>query len=987
MEEPADQPAEAPSVPIDEQGALEAYVRRVHGEELARMVLTYFDALWARSAPPAELLHFLGATQPPDEQCAQAIREACAAGEPARALAALTDDLAHLVRPVIDAYACSPDKERVEACRAAGSGAAFVKQRPSRTHPRRCELAMDAVQRCLRAHEGASAAQSPRGAAAADGSRASAAASAKRKDETWALAHGSPASELCTRVRVFDYAPGTFGWLRARAMEAVGVAGEDGDEGAWPSLALSLGGWRSLGPAVSTVQTSSRSGALYWESSDGRCFVKTVGAKEAKTLRSMLPAYVSHLERYHASLLPRFVGLFKARLLDEGPSAPRVYLLAMRHLFAACAVPGTVAEQYDLKGSTVDRYVGAGSPRAAGGTPRSTASGSRSVPTTPPTQRATLDGAGEPAELHGAGSGAGAERGSRGSLQLSTPPLQPPAGTPAQPGSATAPAGGAHQPPAGHSPVHAEAFDSPRVAGGALTRKDLDLTRPVRIGPSMRRLLLAQLEVDSRLLERHELMDYSLLLGVGSGAETVERLGARRREWDAERVRRWRYRGPQPGEGESDGGVGGVWDGAPAANARRVDGAGAAGVAEGRHGLAPAAVAAAAAAAPVEAAADVSVGGAPAGNGRREHAAAGPAAAPAVGATTPASVEVEAPAGAPAERSPSHAAAEPDSPGEQALILLLDTPHTPHECWRAAYDELRRVCAGRARVTVVDVDSSPAQAARWSVAATPTVIVLQRGTEVLRVVGLRHIVRAWRWLPALLDKLYRPPAVSPVPSRARARVGAPAASPEGADAPAHAIAASPAAAPLADGGSARPAAPAPAGAAAAREPPDRATGAGAPLAEPPRAEPPPCAEDARAASPASATAPGAPAAERLYDEGVEVAADGGTWAEDLLGRTLVRGDDGVGDAELRAMPRFHVLSLFRQDLGGMAARGPADERLDSGEVFVMGIVDILQQWDFAKRVESRLKALRWPLQMYNISAVDPQLFRSRFLEYVARVVE
>jgi hypothetical protein len=100
--------------------------------------------------------------------------------------------------------------------------------------------------------------------------------------------------------------------------------------------------------------------------------------------------------------------------------------------------------------------------------------------------------------------------------------------------------------------------------------------------------------------------------------------------------------------------------------------------------------------------------------------------------------------------------------------------------------------------------------------------------------------------------------------------------------------------------------------------------------------------------------------------------------------TLVRSSSS---SDAAALLPVHHMSLFRQEVGGMAARGRSDEHLPNGEVFIVGIVDILQQWDFSKRVESSLKALRRPSQAGNISAVDPKTFKTRLLEYVSRIVE
>jgi len=270
----------------------------------------------------------------------------------------------------------------------------------------------------------------------------------------------------------------------------------------------------------------------------------------------------------------------------------------------------------------------------------------------------------------------------------------------------------------------------------------------------------------------------------------------------------------------------------------------------------------------------------------------------------------------------------------------------------------------------VDIDQSMAQAVKWGVFVTPAVIVLERGSEALRLVGFRDILAVGQWLPALVEKLS-----------------------SSAELPADAAAESPARAPTAE--SAPAALPAEAAPEAPLSTPGAAAGfslqGAAPAAAPSQYG---AAADAAAAAAVVADAVGlvAPPAEGTLSP----APNDGEGAASSSSGSDVGADDGSGVApcfsrgvEIGATPElyFDHSSVFRQHLGGMPARGSANELIVPGEVFVVGIVDILQQWDFSKRVESSLKALRRPLNAGSISAVDPRTFRVRLIDYISRIVE
>ena len=593
----------------DEEAAVELYVRRVHGPELAELLVALLDARWALSASPVEQLAFLCDFRVPDARVAAKVAAARDAGQGARGVAVLVEELEYLCQPVIDAYRLSADKERIDA---------WLRQRPltdvRRSHSQRSEVALDAVQRTVRAHHAAS---EPASAAVLQ-DMAPPDLAHKRKSETWALPAepaptpaptrpGEPVPArpeqsqqpppTSVRARVFEYAPQLFATIHRHAWEELG-----GRELLAPSAALSLAGWRSAGPAVHAVETSSRSGSVYWQSTDGRLFLKTLTAKEARVLRGLLGAYEAHLRAHPASLLPRFVGLFKIRLLDEpaAGSPTKVYICAMINFFflatraplASAPRPSTPSPSPTRTRQSVTCAPVASAPRpsrtpsptrtqhaaadgddatASPARPSSAAaacsSSSESLDDSPPGTRASrphdgcADGTAEAA--NGSADGPVMPRGRR-SCDDGAPAAEPCARAPTPASTRTPPASARRAieqydlkgstvdrsvgPLTGSSPPALGSFGSGFGALGlgfastgssasstlgvdaswTVARKDLDLQRAVRLGPAQRQMLLAQLRLDSALLERHEIMDYSILLGVADGDERAAEARARR---------------------------------------------------------------------------------------------------------------------------------------------------------------------------------------------------------------------------------------------------------------------------------------------------------------------------------------------------------------------------------------------------------------------------------------------------------------------------
>jgi Ca2+-binding EF-hand superfamily protein/uncharacterized protein YbjT (DUF2867 family) len=103
------------------------------------------------------------------------------------------------------------------------------------------------------------------------------------------------------------------------------------------------------------IASSGRSGSFFLKTEDSKFFIKTLPMEEHLFFRKILPLYWSHLERYPNTLLPRFYGLHKLKSFNKKDGRTNeIFFIVMANLFDS---PLQVHEQYDLKGSTVNRSV------------------------------------------------------------------------------------------------------------------------------------------------------------------------------------------------------------------------------------------------------------------------------------------------------------------------------------------------------------------------------------------------------------------------------------------------------------------------------------------------------------------------------------------------------------------------------------------------------------------------------------------------------
>lgn len=100
------------------------------------------------------------------------------------------------------------------------------------------------------------------------------------------------------------------------------------------------------------ISSTGRSGSFFLRTHDSKFLVKSLPLDEHVFLRKNLWRYYKHLADHPNSLLSRFYGLYRVR---NASGKQDVHFVVMANLFDTRL---EIHEQYDLKGSTVNRYVG-----------------------------------------------------------------------------------------------------------------------------------------------------------------------------------------------------------------------------------------------------------------------------------------------------------------------------------------------------------------------------------------------------------------------------------------------------------------------------------------------------------------------------------------------------------------------------------------------------------------------------------------------------
>jgi len=102
---------------------------------------------------------------------------------------------------------------------------------------------------------------------------------------------------------------------------------------------------------LKAIKGEGKSGAFFVFTKDKQFIVKTATDQERDFLWRNLPEYLKHIKKYPDTLLPRFYGVYSMK--HEGIGGV-IRFVVMQNIFC---YPYQPVEKYDLKGSSVGRYV------------------------------------------------------------------------------------------------------------------------------------------------------------------------------------------------------------------------------------------------------------------------------------------------------------------------------------------------------------------------------------------------------------------------------------------------------------------------------------------------------------------------------------------------------------------------------------------------------------------------------------------------------
>lgn len=102
-------------------------------------------------------------------------------------------------------------------------------------------------------------------------------------------------------------------------------------------------------------KSTGKSGSVFFQSSNGKYFIKTIRDSEVQILKKTLPKYFAHLELNPHSLLSRYYGLHKLRFFKNNKLQKSFFLVIMNNVFHDGATPIKPDTIFDLKGSTYKR--------------------------------------------------------------------------------------------------------------------------------------------------------------------------------------------------------------------------------------------------------------------------------------------------------------------------------------------------------------------------------------------------------------------------------------------------------------------------------------------------------------------------------------------------------------------------------------------------------------------------------------------------------
>lgn len=105
---------------------------------------------------------------------------------------------------------------------------------------------------------------------------------------------------------------------------------------------------------IEELFSTSKSGALFYHTRDGKYILKTLTVDEYKFFKKIFPYYYKHMLINKYSLLPKFYGCYKLVRRSQNQVKQRFYFFTMYNIFST---PRDIHLKYDLKGSEIGREV------------------------------------------------------------------------------------------------------------------------------------------------------------------------------------------------------------------------------------------------------------------------------------------------------------------------------------------------------------------------------------------------------------------------------------------------------------------------------------------------------------------------------------------------------------------------------------------------------------------------------------------------------
>lgn len=270
-----------------------------------------------------------------------------------------------------------------------------------------------------------------------------------------------------------------------------------------------------------------KSGAIFFKSADQKLIVKEVRRSERETLLRILPSMIDHIATYRHSFLPRFLGLYTLEAIPDVLPQSLTIIIMTNILDFPYKEPSLLFnEVYDLKGSVHNRFTSSPSrplmqQHIGTATPPMPRKNSTETAYTPGLQRPSLQrtNSSPPSESspHPADE--------TGFMNNCAEGTSPSISNPHTPKSCNnRPSTGFASPNAPRASFYSSASpDLRRGSTGTSTAgakpfvlKDLNLRSRFGLGVKRKSLVMSQLKRDVAWLEKHNLMDYSFLLGVAS---------------------------------------------------------------------------------------------------------------------------------------------------------------------------------------------------------------------------------------------------------------------------------------------------------------------------------------------------------------------------------------------------------------------------------------------------------------------------------------